>query len=131
MHKHGANREQIFELLEHEGGVSEEAVRKASEQSGIPEADIWGAGLFYSLINRPGRRLRVCDGLTCQMLGADELAEDFVHAGKQVERVSCLGQCDRAPATLTEDMELATYGTRPRAVTPDDPETAFESGRSP
>ena len=56
------------------------------------------------------------------MLGADDLADDFVSAGKEVERVSCLGQCDRAPATLTEDMELATYGTRPRAVTPDDPE---------
>ena len=74
MKKHGANREEIFELLEHEGGVTEESVRKVHEQTGVPEADIWGAGMFYTLINTPGKRVRVCDGLTCQMFGADELA---------------------------------------------------------
>ena len=131
MHKFGANREEIIELLEHAGGVSEEAVRTVSQQTGIPEADIWGAGLFYSLISRPGRRVRVCDGLTCQMLGADALADDLGENGKTVERVSCLGQCDRAPATLTEDMELATYGLRPRSITPDNPRVATQPGRAP
>ena len=131
MHLHGANREEIFDLLEHEGGVSDEAVRKVAAATGIPEADIWGAGLFYSLINRPGRRLRVCDGLTCQMMGADLLAEDFIASGKEVERVSCLGQCDRAPATLTEEMELATYGTRPRSITPDNPELPLNLAGEP
>jgi NADH:ubiquinone oxidoreductase subunit F (NADH-binding) len=131
MHKHGANREQVFELLEHEGGVSAEAVRTVSAQTGIPEADVWGAGLFYTLINRPGRRLRVCDGLTCQMLGGDDLADDFRSAGKEIERVSCLGQCDRAPATLTEDMELATYGTRPRSITPDNTELPLNLAGTP
>lgn len=122
MKKHGANREEIFELLEHEGGVTEDAVRKVHQQTGVPEADIWGAGMFYTLINKPGKRVRVCDGLTCQMLGADDLASRLIAEGKECERVSCLGQCDRAPATLDESMELVTYEQRKRSITPDNPE---------
>jgi len=110
MKRHGANREQIIELLEHEGGVTEQSVRKVSGETGVPEADIWGAGMFYSLINQPGKRVRVCDGLTCQMMGAEQLAEDLKESGKEVERVICLGQCDRAPASLDETMNLVTYG---------------------
>ncbi len=127
MKKFGANREQIIELLEHEGGVTEEAVRKVSAETGVPEADIWGAGMFYSLINKPGRRVRVCDGLTCQMLGADELTKQLEDSGKQVERVICLGQCDRAPATLDEDMELVTYGNQTH-ITPNNPELPMNLG---
>ncbi|MCP3981697.1 MAG: NADH-quinone oxidoreductase subunit F [bacterium] len=122
MLKHGVNRERVLALLEEEGGVSEESVRKVSRETGVPEADIWGAGLFYTLINRPGKRVRVCDGLTCQMAGADELTDRLRAEGKECERVSCLGQCDRAPATLDESMALVTYEGRKRGVTPDDPE---------
>ncbi|MDH3627309.1 MAG: NAD(P)H-dependent oxidoreductase subunit E [Acidobacteriota bacterium] len=120
MLKRGAQRERVLGLLEEEGGVTEASVRRVAEQTGVPEADIWGAGLFYSLIRRPGRRVRVCDGLTCQMLGGDALANDLEQAGKECERVSCLGQCDRAPAALDEDLELLTRDERPRGVTPAD-----------
>ena len=96
MLKPSAQRERVLEILEHEGGVTEETVRKVSLETGVPEADIWGTGLFYTLINKPGRRVRVCDGLTCQMAGADELADQLKSHGKNVERVSCLAQCDRA-----------------------------------
>ncbi len=122
MLKPSAQRERVLELLEHEGGVTEESVRKVSVETGVPEADIWGTGLFYTLINKPGRRVRICDGLTCQMAGADQLAEQLMAQGKERERVSCLAQCDRAPATLDEDLELITYEGKAYGVTPDDPE---------
>lgn len=118
MLKPSAQRERVLELLEHEGGVTEETVRKVSMETGVPEADIWGTGLFYTLINKPGRRVRVCDGLSCQMAGADEMAEQLRSQGKEVERVSCLAQCDRAPATLDEDLELITYEGKKYGVTP-------------
>ena len=43
MKRYGANREKIFDLLDREGGVTEEAVRVVSKETGVPEADIWGA----------------------------------------------------------------------------------------
>jgi NADH:ubiquinone oxidoreductase subunit F (NADH-binding) len=120
--EHGARREKILALLEEEGGVTAETVRRVAERTRVPEADVWGAGLFYTLINRPGRRVRICDGLTCQMAGADQLSARLEGDGKTCERVSCLGQCDRAPATLDEDLNLVSYEGRPRGITPDDPE---------
>ncbi|MFT5300751.1 MAG: NADH:ubiquinone oxidoreductase subunit F (NADH-binding) [Mariniblastus sp.] len=122
MQKPHAQREGIIELLEHKGGVTEQSVREVSQETGVPEADIWGTGLFYTLIRRPGKRIRLCDGLTCQMFGADRLADDLETSGKEVERVSCLGQCDLAPASLDESMELVTYAKSRTAITPDDPE---------
>ena len=120
-----AQRERILELLEHEGGVTEESVRKVAAETGVPEADIWGAGHFYSLIDRPGKRARVCDGLTCQMMGADQTAAQVESEGRECERVSCLGQCDLAPAMLDEEMELITFAKVKTAITADDPELAM------
>ncbi len=122
MQKPNAQRERIIELLEHKGGVTEESVREVSQQTGVPEADIWGTGLFYTLISKPGKRIRLCDGLTCQMFGADKLSDELTASGKEVERVSCLGQCDLAPASLDEEMELVTYAKHNTSITPDDPE---------
>ena len=103
-------------------------MRRVAEATRVPEAEIWGAGLFYTLINRPGQRIRVCDGLSCQMAGADDLAVRLAGEGKECERVSCLGQCDRAPATLDESRELVTYEGRRRGITPDDPELPMNLG---
>jgi NADH:ubiquinone oxidoreductase subunit F (NADH-binding) len=128
MQKKNAQRELILHLLEEEGGVSEEAVRRISDKTGVPEADIWGTGQFYSLISRPGKRVRICDGLTCQIKGADDLASRLSEEGKECERVSCLGQCDRAPATLDEDLEQVCYGVQERGVMPDDPDLPMNLG---
>lgn len=127
MLKKGAQRERILHLLE-EDGVTEESVRRISLETGVPEADIWGAGMFYTLINKPGKRVRVCDGLTCQIKEADQLAKQIADEGKEVERASCLGQCDRAPATLDEDFEQVCYGTQDRGLTPDNPDLPMNLG---
>ncbi len=128
MLKPTADRERVLKLLEDEGGVTENSVRKVSQQTNVPEADIWGAGLFYTLINKPGKRVRVCDGLSCQMAGCDALAKSLREQGKEVEMVSCLAQCDRAPATLDEDLELVTYEGKQTGVTPDNPDLPMNLG---
>ena len=128
MLKPSADRERVLSLLEHMGGVTEDNVRRVSEETGVPQADIWGTGLFYTLINKPGRRVRVCDGLSCQMAGCHELIAQLESQGKRVERVSCLAQCDRAPATLDEDLELITYEGKQTGVTPDNPELPMNLG---
>ena len=122
MQKPSAQRERIIELLEHKGGVTEQSVREVAQETGVPQADIWGTGLFYTLIAKPGKRIRLCDGLTCQMFGADKLADELRSRGKEVVRVSCLGQCDLAPASLDEEMELVTYGKSETKITPNNPE---------
>ena len=45
-----------------------------------------------------------------------------------MERVSCLAQCDRGPATLDEDLELVTYHGKSAGVTPDNPDLPMNLG---
>jgi NADH:ubiquinone oxidoreductase subunit F (NADH-binding) len=130
MQKPTADRESIIEMLEH-GGFTEQNVRSISQKTGVPEADIWGTGSFYHLIDGPEQTepsVRVCNGLTCRMLGADALAERLGAEGRNVTRISCLGQCDLAPATLDEQSESVTYASLQTAVTPDDPNLPINLG---
>ena len=121
MLKKGAKREVILHFLEEEGGVTEQNVRAVSRQTGVPEADIWGAGSFYGLIREPGERRRICQGLTCKMAGSDALHAELIAEGTPVEAVSCLGQCDRAPVFLEPDRTLVSRAGHFWGITPDDP----------
>jgi NADH:ubiquinone oxidoreductase subunit F (NADH-binding) len=122
MLKKGADRERILPLLQEHGGLDEDNVRKVARETGVPEADVWGAGSFYTLLRHPGPRQRVCNGLTCRMFGADDVIAALKAEGKAVEAVSCLGQCDRAPASLDHERRLVHKEEGPRAVTPADAE---------
>jgi NADH:ubiquinone oxidoreductase subunit F (NADH-binding) len=121
MQKSGARREKVLHLLEELGGVTEENVRRVAELTRVSEAEIWGAGTFYSLISRPGRRVRVCNGLSCRLYGAQEIVDKLRQDGREVEEVSCLGQCDRAPAGLDEELRVIDWCGKQRALTPDNP----------
>jgi NADH:ubiquinone oxidoreductase subunit F (NADH-binding) len=114
MEKHDAKRHQVLHFLEEEGSVSAEALRRVSEKTGVPEADVYGVARFYDLLVRPGAR--VCQGLTCKMAGSDAL----LSANPNSHAVSCLGQCDRAPVALDANLEISESGPR-GAITPDDP----------
>ncbi|KIG17853.1 NAD-reducing hydrogenase subunit HoxF [Enhygromyxa salina] len=106
MEKKGAQRSRIIELLEEHGGMRPGVAREVSRETGVPEADIFGVASFYTLLARPGSRTRVCQGLTCMMAGADRRMQELRDSGVEVEPVSCLGQCDRAPAALDDKLEL-------------------------
>ena len=122
MLKKGAKRERILPLLQELGGLSEDNVRRVAQQTDVPEADIWGAGSFYTLLRHPGRHLRVCNGLSCRIMGAEAKIAALRAEGKEVEAVSCLGQCDRAPAWLDEERRPQSAYQGERGITPDDPE---------
>ena len=100
MKKANADRSAIMEALEHAGGNRPGVARAVGDQTGIPEADVHGVATFYTLLAKPDVQVRVCQGLSCQLEGAARLLEDARLSGARVEAVSCLGQCDRAPAAL-------------------------------
>ncbi len=119
MDKHGAQRHRVLPLLKEAGGVTDDTVRRIAAQTGVPEADVWGVGRFYELLTHPDAERRVCQGLSCQIAGADALPG---------MRVSCVGQCDRAPVVLGKAHRVVHYG-RPRGgVTPDDPSLPMNLG---
>lgn len=127
MKKANADRSAIMEALEHAGGNRPGVARAVGDQTGIPEADVHGVATFYTLLAKPDVQVRVCQGLSCQLEGAARLLEDARLSGARVEAVSCLGQCDRAPAALDEHLEPVL--TAPRGgVLPADPSLPIDLG---
>lgn len=124
MEKKGSKREAVLTALEHEG-LSREGIARVAELTGIPEADIYGAGSFYTLLTDPGPR--VCQGLSCQLNGFEELAKQLEATGQTVHRVSCLGQCDRAPVSLNAENRLEAAAPR-GGITPDNPDLPMNLG---
>ena len=124
MEKKGSKRSEILKALEHEG-LNREGVARISNDTGVPEADIYGAGSFYTLIKEPGPR--ICQGLSCRLKGFDELAAQLEAAGQKVHRVSCLGQCDRAPVSLNDELRLEAAAPR-GGITPDNPDLPMNLG---
>lgn len=105
------------------GGLSSENLTDVGRSLGIPPHKVFGVATFYSMLAPEPRShvLRVCDGPVCWLRRATidgkelsienrcssmvtewvtELGDDF-----HVERSSCLGLCDRAPAIMVDDSQ--------------------------
>lgn len=111
---HGNNPEALLEVLvdlqTHPAGLSPATVTDAARALKVPPHKAYGMATFYSMLSFEERKkvLRVCDGPVCWLKRASdqspvdnfqsEFGEDWT-----VERSSCLGLCDRAPAVLVED----------------------------
>src|SRR6201997_4121120 len=72
-------------------------------------AEVFETATFYAHFdivkegepNIPPLTIRVCDSLTCAMLGGEKLLEELNKAagpGVRVVRAPCVGRCDTAPA---------------------------------
>ncbi|MEW5941538.1 MAG: NAD(P)H-dependent oxidoreductase subunit E, partial [Chloroflexota bacterium] len=115
----GNNPEAVLEVLQdlqaERGGLSRPAISDAARALGLPPHKAFGIATFYSMLSLEERRnvLRVCDGPVCWLkrvsdrssVNSHQLAEWQEKMGEDytVERTSCLGLCDRAPAVLIGD----------------------------
>jgi len=126
---HGGTREATLEVLKDlsaENRLNPVTITEAARALHLPAHQAYGMATFYSMLSLEERRkvLRVCDGPVCWLKRAsgqssvtsDQLSvaewqkkvgEDFT-----VERSSCLGICDRAPAVLVEDEQAGPVSPR-------------------
>ena len=103
--------EVLIELQKRHGWVNQQQLEDVGRVLHIPAEKVYGIATFYSLLETqpaPKNTIRVCDGPVCWLCGEHEVRESVEktfadHPGWQVERTSCLGLCDRAPAGLVND----------------------------
>jgi NADH:ubiquinone oxidoreductase subunit F (NADH-binding)/NADH:ubiquinone oxidoreductase subunit E len=112
--EHGRDPESllaIFQALQaRRGGLTQSAITEVARALRLPAERAYGVATFYSMLSTPpregGRRvIRVCDGPACWLRGAATaraLVEAEFGGEWEVERTSCLGLCDRAPAALMD-----------------------------
>jgi len=148
-------RTEIFDQLraiqDRFGYLPPDQLHAMSEQTGTPLYRIHGVASFYphfNLQHPPKVCLRVCTDMSCHTRGAEELRAGLVQRFQgmgesevSVRKVSCLGQCDGAPAVAINDISyrdvtasqaealvLTALGGRPLPEMPPEP---VQTGLSP
>jgi NADH:ubiquinone oxidoreductase subunit F (NADH-binding)/NADH:ubiquinone oxidoreductase subunit E len=114
--EHGNDPEAVLSVLQslhaRHGALGQDAIRDVARALRIPASHAYGVATFYSMLAtpvQPERTVRVCDGPACWLRGAagarhtvDAEAGPDLH----VERTSCLGLCDCAPAALVGEQQV-------------------------
>ncbi len=108
--KHNHDPRALLEVLQElqsaEGYLSPARIAEVARSLRVPQHRVQGIVTFYTMLNstpQAGNALRICDGPACWLRGAKEIREYAEHTlggHWTVLRNSCLGLCDRAPASL-------------------------------
>ena len=129
-------KDQLIEVLhcinDHFGCLPKPFLRAVSQIIGRNEADVYGVASFYHhfiiVDDIPAEKhitLRVCDGLSCCMKGANELFESLgqqLHPSNSLTlvRAPCVGRCEQSPVAVVQHNPIL-------CATADDVITALES----
>jgi len=125
--------EHLHLLQDHFGYLSAPHLRALAEEMRLSMAEVWEVASFYAhfdLVKEgeappPALTIRVCDSLSCELAGAQELKEALEEgldpAEVRVLRAPCMGRCDTAPV-----LELGHNHID--AATPEKVRTAIAAG---
>ena len=100
--------EYMHAIQDHYGHLHVEALGALAHLMRLPMAEVYETATFYAHFNiiaedenpPPPVTVRVCDSLTCEMFGAQQLLADLrSQMGPRVRilRAPCMGRCDTAP----------------------------------
>ncbi len=117
--KYANNPEAVLDVLldihSSRGSVNKEAVNDAARALRIPAHLTYGISTFYSMLQTPTTTVRVCDGPACWLKGAADVVESLRTKDEQgdlnIDRSSCLGLCDLAPALLIGEKQAGPFDT--------------------
>jgi NADH:ubiquinone oxidoreductase subunit E len=94
------------------GFVSAEAIQAIAKRLRLTSSDVDGIASGYSELRRvppADTVVRVCDGLSCSLAGADELRSELERGASsllEVRSVSCLFACAVAPVVEINSRSL-------------------------
>jgi NADH:ubiquinone oxidoreductase subunit F (NADH-binding) len=95
-------RSQIPDGLVQLGGLFDGVSRQVAAQTKTAEADVYGVASFFHLLAEPETKVRVCQGLSCRMNGAEALLKAAQDSGLPASGCQCLAACDQPVAVLRE-----------------------------
>ncbi len=119
--RHAKNPEALLEMLtdlqEKRAALQALDITDIGRAANVPPSTTYGVASFYSMLNlneKAENVVRVCDGPVCWLCGSDEtrtaIDEQLARSpGWKVERSSCLGLCDRAPALLVNEDQAGPF----------------------
>lgn len=116
----------LQEIALRRGALTPNVLGATADATGTYDAQVAGIASFYSMLpdfkkvagdTESGTPIRVCDGPVCMLHGADQLKDSLQSKVCDdecwcVQRTSCLGLCDRAPAVLVGNEPCGSMNTR-------------------
>ncbi len=100
--------EYLHALNDAYGAVFERHIAALADLMKLSQAEVFEVASFYHHFEilrdaeaAPSLRIRVCNGLSCEMAGSNELLAELpalLQADVKVEPVPCIGRCEQAPA---------------------------------
>ena len=110
--------EALQEIQDREGFISDENMQETADKFKIHPVEVYSVVTFYSFLTtekKGSNIIRVSSCMPCVMKGSDGIVEAFEKRlsikceettgdGKfTLEKISCIGMCDKAPAILVND----------------------------
>lgn len=100
------------------GYINDDVIDLISKKLKLTPSYVYGVASFYTMYHfeRKGKiHIRICTNVTCQIKGAEEILKKLeeklgikeggtTEDGRiSIEKVECLGACDRAPVVMVND----------------------------
>jgi NADH:ubiquinone oxidoreductase subunit F (NADH-binding)/NADH:ubiquinone oxidoreductase subunit E len=116
--RHQHSPESVLEILcevqDLKHGLSAETITTIAQELKVPARHVYGVASFYTMLSlseKKKKTIRVCDGPVCWLCGSTDLRQAIDrqyedHPDWNIEKTSCLGLCDRAPAVLMDDQQI-------------------------
>ena len=111
------------------GAITKDYMTALASLMGITLTEVYEVATFYHHIDvvesdddkPPALTVRVCDSVSCEMNGANELAQtldNYFKGTVRVQKVPCIGRCQSAPAAVVKmnPVDNATFEKIKKAV---------------
>jgi formate dehydrogenase beta subunit len=110
--------EHLHKLQDHFGHLSAAHLAALAREMDMAQTEVYEVATFYHHFDvvkeggtvPPALTVRVCDGLSCEMAGAQDLLArlpDILGAQVRVIAAPCIGRCEQAPAVAVGQHPLA------------------------
>jgi formate dehydrogenase len=105
--------EYLHKIQDTQGAITKEYMTALASLMGISQTEVYEVATFYHHFDvvdndedKPAAlTVRVCDSVTCEMNGANELAkilDDYYKGTVRIQKVPCIGRCQSAPAAVVK-----------------------------
>src|SRR5450432_3745400 len=98
-------------------GLYERHLVALARETNVPMAEVFEVATFYHHFevlsdgdSAPALTVRICDGLSCAMAGANDLLQRLpalLGADARVISAPCVGRCEQAPAAVVDQCPVA------------------------
>jgi NADH:ubiquinone oxidoreductase subunit F (NADH-binding)/NADH:ubiquinone oxidoreductase subunit E len=105
--------EYLHKIQDSQGAITKKYMTALASLIGISQTEVYEVATFYHHFDvvdtdsdkPPSLTVRICDSVTCEMNGANELAktlDDYYKGTVRIQKVPCIGRCQSAPAAVVK-----------------------------